>query len=186
MGDVNKHFVFKSLWTTPSNVLPLHLEQTFPLIIWIFIESEGDGIESRLLFKIFSTLPTIRTKCLYFFFQNCNTLHHVDWWDSLWTKNKKKALSPWHYKYSGSSSLYVCLLEIGGQSKRWFAMNALSILWETNGFILKDFLKSSLHYLAKKSKFCRYLDVVVFFYGCSQKQLFRCRERHDSHSILFL
>ena len=39
----------------PSNVLPLHLKQTFPLIIWIF--SEDDEIKSRLPFKIFSTLP---------------------------------------------------------------------------------------------------------------------------------
>ena len=39
----------------PSNVLPLHLKQTFPPIIWIF--TEGDGIKSRLPFKIFSTLP---------------------------------------------------------------------------------------------------------------------------------
>ena len=38
----------------PSNVLPLHLKQTFPPMIWIF--TEGDGIESRLPFKIFSTL----------------------------------------------------------------------------------------------------------------------------------
>ena len=40
----------------PSNVLPLHLKQAFPPIIWIFIEGEGDGIESRLPFKTFSTL----------------------------------------------------------------------------------------------------------------------------------
>ena len=42
----------------PSNVLPLHLKQTFPPIIWIFTEGEGDeGIKSRLPSKIFSTLP---------------------------------------------------------------------------------------------------------------------------------
>ena len=40
----------------PSNVLPLRLKQTFPPIIWIFTEGEGDGIESRLPFKIFSAL----------------------------------------------------------------------------------------------------------------------------------
>ena len=40
----------------PSNVLPLHLNQTFPPIIWIFTEGEGDGTESRLLFKVLSTL----------------------------------------------------------------------------------------------------------------------------------
>ena len=49
-------FVFKSLLTMPSNVLPLHLNQTFPPIIWVFTEGEGDGMKSRLPFKIFSTL----------------------------------------------------------------------------------------------------------------------------------
>ena len=37
----------------PNNVLPLHLKQTFPPKIWIFAEGEGDGIKSRLPFKIF-------------------------------------------------------------------------------------------------------------------------------------
>ena len=57
LGDVNKLFVIKSLLTMPSNVLTLHLKQTyFPPIIWIFIECEG---EFRLPFEIFSTLPLI-------------------------------------------------------------------------------------------------------------------------------
>ena len=56
LDDVNKHFVFKSLLTTPSNVLPLHLKQIFPPIIWIFTEGEDDGIKTRLPFKTFSTL----------------------------------------------------------------------------------------------------------------------------------
>jgi hypothetical protein len=55
-GDVNKLFVFKSLLTTPRNVLLLHLKQTFPPIILNFTEGEGDDIESKLPFKIFSTL----------------------------------------------------------------------------------------------------------------------------------
>ena len=42
--------------TMPSNLLPLYLKQTFPPIIWIFTEGEGDWIESRLPFEIFSTL----------------------------------------------------------------------------------------------------------------------------------
>ena len=53
---VNKLLNTKSLLTMPSNVLPLHLKQTFLLIIWIFNEGEGDGMESRLPFKIFTTL----------------------------------------------------------------------------------------------------------------------------------
>ena len=56
LGDGNELFHFKSLLTTPSNVLPLHLKQTFPPMIWIFTEGESDGIESRLPYKIFSTL----------------------------------------------------------------------------------------------------------------------------------
>ena len=43
-----------------SNVLPLHLKEIFPPIIWIFTEGEGIGIESRLPFKIFSTLPCLK------------------------------------------------------------------------------------------------------------------------------
>ena len=46
--------IFKSLLTTPSNVLPLHLNQTFLPIIWIFTEGEGDEIESKQPSKISS------------------------------------------------------------------------------------------------------------------------------------
>ena len=57
MLDVfNKLLNTKSLLTMPSNVLPLRLKQTFPPKIWICTEGEGDEIESRLPFKIFSTL----------------------------------------------------------------------------------------------------------------------------------
>ena len=49
----------KSFLTMPNNVLPLHLKQTFPHIIWIF--TEGDGIKSRLPFKQFPTLSVKKT-----------------------------------------------------------------------------------------------------------------------------
>ena len=39
-----------------SLALPLHLKETFPPVIWIITEGEGDGIESRLPSKIFSSL----------------------------------------------------------------------------------------------------------------------------------
>ena len=64
MGDVNNLFVFKCLLTMPSNVLPLHLKQTFSPIIWMFTEGESDGIQSRLPFKTFSTL--IASKIFFF------------------------------------------------------------------------------------------------------------------------
>ena len=53
---MSTNFVFKSSLKTHGNVLPLHLKQTFPCIIWIFTKGKGDGIKSRLPFKIFSTL----------------------------------------------------------------------------------------------------------------------------------
>ena len=55
LGIVNKLFIFKSLLTTPSNVLPLYLKQTFPPIILIFNEGEGDVVEFISPFKIFPT-----------------------------------------------------------------------------------------------------------------------------------
>ena len=61
LGDVNKLFVFENLLKIPSDVLPLHLKQTFLPIIWIFNEGESDGIKFRLPFKIFSTLPYLST-----------------------------------------------------------------------------------------------------------------------------
>ena len=39
-----------------SNVLPLHLKQTFPPIIWIY--TEGEGIESRLTLTLFLLYPS--------------------------------------------------------------------------------------------------------------------------------
>ena len=53
----------------PDNVLPLHTKQTFPPIIWIFTEDEGDGIWSRLPFKIFSTLTYIFICSFYLLFK---------------------------------------------------------------------------------------------------------------------
>ena len=43
--------------------MPLDLKQTFPPIIWIF--TEGDGIESRLPFKIFPTLSPSPFRVLF-------------------------------------------------------------------------------------------------------------------------
>ena len=54
---------FKRLLRVPCNVLPLHLKQTFPPIIWIFIE--GDGIKFRLPFRICSTLLAALTAFAY-------------------------------------------------------------------------------------------------------------------------
>ena len=57
---------FQKFVDPPSNVLPLHLMQTFPPITWIF--TEGDRIKSRLLFKILSTFSKILVKLFKFYF----------------------------------------------------------------------------------------------------------------------
>jgi len=69
---INKIFVFKSLLTTSSNVLTLHLSRMW---FWIFTEHEGDGIESRLSSEIFLTLTVLMSTCAKnkyrtFFFSN--------------------------------------------------------------------------------------------------------------------
>ena len=75
LGVVNKLLITKSLLTSPNNVLPLHLKQTFRPIIWIF--TEGDGMKPRLPFRIFPTLrlwpsePRVHYKYWFFFHEMC-------------------------------------------------------------------------------------------------------------------
>ena len=63
LGDVNKLFVFITLLTTLSNILPLHMWHwaNFPAhnLNFHWRWSEGDVIKSRLPFKIFSPLLEI-------------------------------------------------------------------------------------------------------------------------------
>jgi hypothetical protein len=58
-GVMAKHCWALSTNLLLSKVLPLHLKQTFLPIICIVTEGEVDRIETRILFKIFSTLPQI-------------------------------------------------------------------------------------------------------------------------------
>ena len=48
MGKFACDIKAKHFWelSTPSNFLPLHPKQIFPPIIWIFIEGEGDGMDT--------------------------------------------------------------------------------------------------------------------------------------------
>ena len=98
LGDVSKLFVFKSLLTTPINVLPLHHKQTFLPIIWIFTEGEGDGIESLLPFKIFSTL---------------NKLNNVVW---LFMKYWKVVWAIWYFLiiiFWRQEGFRMCIVDLG-------------------------------------------------------------------------
>ena len=96
LGDINKFFIFQSLLTTTSSVLPL--QQTFPPIVWIFTESEGDGIQSRLPFKIFSTLMLPQK----WFSPHCDKKKRCRRW-------KSKLLKRYKSNYmAGQNSLYAC------------------------------------------------------------------------------
>ena len=106
----------------PGNVLPLHLKQTFPPIIWIFTEGEGDGIESRLQFKIFSSL-TSTTKTLnpyhieciltYLIFNKSEKMFvslvyvHLKMAQSIYLKKKNEAIRVSNRK---QTALYRCCL----------------------------------------------------------------------------
>ena len=101
---VNKLLKTKSLLTSPNNVLPYYLQKPFPPIIWIFTESEGDGIKSRRSSEIFSTLkywvkmlPTIFTTVLHqtisffqIYFRRIESFHgFLNWKWKIWTRGKK-------------------------------------------------------------------------------------------------
>ena len=91
LGIVNKHLKTKSLLTTPSNVLPLSLKP----IVWIFIEGEGDGIKSRLLFKIFFTLISTSKRIWSLYTGSISIVVYVVLkednigWKTLWEKKIK-------------------------------------------------------------------------------------------------
>ena len=68
----NKKFVEN----TAGNVLLLCLKQSFPPIIRIFTEGEGDGIESRLPFKIFPTLSKSVDMVKYLLRQSQHIVEH--------------------------------------------------------------------------------------------------------------
>ena len=53
LGIVNKLLKTKSLLTTPSNVLPIHLKQTFPPIIWILLKVKVMGLNPGYPLKKF-------------------------------------------------------------------------------------------------------------------------------------
>ena len=96
LEDVNKCFVFESLLTMHSNVLSLHLKQTFPSIIWIF--TEGDRIESRPSFKIFSTLRTAQiTVFPWFLISNCIYLQCTFWGSWLGPSQQSYFTGNWQF-----------------------------------------------------------------------------------------
>ena len=57
LGDVNK-LCFQMFVDNAQQCFAFTPQANFPPFIWIFSEDEGDGIKSRLPFKIFSTLLT--------------------------------------------------------------------------------------------------------------------------------
>ena len=91
--------------TSTSNVLPLHLKQTLPPIIWIFCE--GDWVKSRLTFKIFSNLPC------------CWCCYHLATWSSH-ILLRRSQFSHWFVK--STARWRACRIEIiqtGHTSMSW-------------------------------------------------------------------
>ena len=78
LGVVNKLLKTKSLLTSPSNVLPYYLKETFPSMIWIFTKVEGDGINKLFVFKGFAF-----TAQAYFPAHNLNFHWSWRWWNGL-------------------------------------------------------------------------------------------------------
>ena len=100
---MSTNFLYSKVCWQCSKNLPLNLKHTFPPIIWIFTVGEGDGIESRLPFKISSTL---KVKSTMIYEQQCPIQNSTaDSWnlrDGWWGRNfpsHKKNL--WYYCIMG-------------------------------------------------------------------------------------
>ena len=137
------NFLFsKGCWKRTSNVLPLHLKQTFPPIIWIY--TEGEGIESRLTLTLFLLYPSkyeyFILVCRYFvnhknFTKLCDRIskrnHKATFrglkWEQIWCEKihnrfvqeessriprRKSYLQTWHMTLEAFSQLSQILFEI--------------------------------------------------------------------------
>ena len=76
------------LLTMPSNALPLHLNQTFPHIIWIFTEGEGDGIECKLPLNFISTLKVQKLRSLQYYSKRMNKPYMLTLQGGFWKMEK--------------------------------------------------------------------------------------------------
>ena len=111
------------------------LKQTFLPIIWIFNEGEGDGIKSRLPFKIFSTLKIFLHKIcqliVILLFQ-CSKMHHID--GCLW-------LVKWH--------TYILW-------KNWLIITYCAFV---------DWPSHLLWFMSCECVFCKHLLTKIFYLG---------------------
>ena len=110
----------------PSNVLPLHLKQTFPPIIWIFTEGEGawDRMEAIFLKKDaftynFQVDPLFqvpegseRLWCIHINFIRCSSKPHFGNGKTQWTGICGD-------KFCLGTVCFVMLLLFAGRSKRF-------------------------------------------------------------------
>ena len=149
LDDVNKPFVFKSLLTTPNNVLSLHLKQTFLPIIWIFTVGEGNGINSRLPFEIFSTL----NEALEFSASICK------WWQ--WIQSFRTYSEIW-FSVVHSTGFLSCIFFLSEENQfnifeGWLYNKIVNVSWLGSFFFPFNSCKS--HILEFKGK-C----ILNFFY----------------------
>ena len=61
-GHCQQSFCFQKFVENAQQCFAFTPQANFPPIIWLFTDVEGDRTESRLPFKIFSTLPSQRRK----------------------------------------------------------------------------------------------------------------------------
>ena len=133
----------------PSNVLPLHLKQTFPPIIWIFTEGESDGIEFRLPFKIFSTLHFSQIFPMHFGSKYKDLLTRSYFFKSVCVLSGF-SLNPFRFmpvktRLGDLAFLIVKILVCTTDSKntKWSARSTLETLWPCLGLLVQPFqLKS--------------------------------------------
>jgi hypothetical protein len=155
LGDVNNLCFLISLLTTPSNVLPLHLKQTFRPIIWIFTEGEGYGIEFRLPFNFFSTL-TENLQCASHCHHHHSTMHGclINPVCLQWVSTKGQLFSEWIYEVIVSPKIGQKIVRISALCSECRNLdNFLFVLWkkhsEINWPLVRDSSLEKFHDLSK-------------------------------------
>ena len=131
----------------PSNVLPLHLNQTFPHIFWIFIEVEGDGVKWRLSSTIFFTLLLAPSD-----FQTCRhpwvqcVLFYILLFQTHSEIQNNPVYSLWYYKCKFVLQFYVIL---------WVNWRAQLNNCETGPYFLQNFKYTTMFI----SKYCKIFEL---------------------------
>ena len=135
LGVVNKLLKTKSLLTSPSNVLPYSLKWTFPPIIWIFTDVEGDGIESRL--SILKSFLLYWHHCEKLLSNSVDTVKNLvalgrSSFFPLLSKHKRAIIQNWNmglWLKNGINIVFCCYNFLDLQWKKLFQNESLVFFW---------------------------------------------------------